>query len=81
MAAIQVAFSVNGQPVDPAQFARFEGNTGGQQFCQFQYAAVSQWPSGLTTLATQVTFTQAINDGTADYPAGTHIYLYEVSKP
>jgi C-terminal processing protease CtpA/Prc len=81
LAALQIAFSANGQPVDAAQFAKFEGQVSEQQFCHFQYTAIYQWPSGLTRLSTQVTITQPINDGSADFPAGTHTYLYEVSKP
>jgi C-terminal processing protease CtpA/Prc len=78
--SIQVSFLVNGQAIDAAQFADFNGQLQGR-FCDYRYAAVYQWPSGTTQLTTQVKFTQAINDGTANYAAGRHTYVYRVTKP
>jgi hypothetical protein len=75
-----VSFLVNGQAIDAAQFADFNGQLQGK-YCDYRYAAVYQWPSGTTRLTTQVKFTQAINDGTTNYAAGTHTYVYQVTKP
>ena len=80
LASIEIVFGANGEQVDPAQFAQFDGQAG-KQFCQFHYTAVYQWPSGVTRLTTAITFAQPINDGSADYPAGAHTYLYEVTRP
>src|SRR5579859_342747 len=78
--SIQESFSVNGQAIDSSQFAAFNGQTNGQ-FCDYHYVAVSQWPSGTTRLSTQVKFTQAINDGTTTFPAGTRTLVYLVTAP
>ena len=77
---IALDFSVNGAPVDLKQFAVFEGPNG-DQFCKFYYALVFHWPRGTTTIEVKVTFDDKINDGTADYPKGTHVYKYVVTRP
>jgi C-terminal processing protease CtpA/Prc len=77
---IALEFSVNGTPVDLKQFAVFEGPNG-DQFCRFYYALVFHWPKGTTTIEVKVTFDDKINDGTADYPKGTHVYKYVVTRP
>ncbi len=77
---IALEFSVNGTPVDLKQFAVFDGPNG-DQFCRFYYAMVFHWPKGTTTIEVKVTFDDKINDGTADYPKGTHVYKYVVTRP
>jgi hypothetical protein len=77
---IVLDFSVNGAPVDLQQFAVFDGPSG-DQFCRYYYALVFHWPRGTTTIEVKVTFDDKINDGTADYPKGTHVYKYVVTRP
>ena len=73
-------FSMNGKPLDITQFAVLEGKQG-TQFCKLYMASISNWSKGDTKLETKVTFANKINDGTADYPAGTHLYVYTVTAP
>ena len=49
--------------------------------CRFYYTRVENWPPGTTHLQIKITFDQAINDGNADFPAGTHTYRYAVTLP
>ena len=77
---IVLDFSVNGAPVDLQQFAVFDGPSG-DQFCRYYYALVYRWPKGTTTIEVKVTFDDKISDGTADYPKGTHVYKYVVTRP
>jgi C-terminal processing protease CtpA/Prc len=74
---IQLVFTLDGQEVPLDSFAEFEGALQGQQ-CRFYYVLLSDWPVGEHVLTTQVTFTTPLNDGFADYPAGTHTYEYHV---
>jgi hypothetical protein len=48
-------------------------------FCKSYYVVVFNWPGGETKLQTKVTFDQKINDGTADYAAGTQTFEYTVT--
>jgi hypothetical protein len=77
---ITYTFSMNGKPLDITQFAVLEGKQG-TQFCKLYMMSVSNWPKGDTKLETKVTFANKINDGTADYPAGAHSYVYTVTAP
>lgn len=79
-ATISMAFSVNGEPVADELLAVYEAQ-GAQMFCRWRYAVVSGWPAGTTQLTTTVTLAQPITDGTRTYPAGTHVYEYEVEGP
>jgi C-terminal processing protease CtpA/Prc len=77
---ITLEYSVNGTAVPLDHFAVFDGPNG-DQFCKFYYALVFHWPRGTTTIEVKVTFDDKINDGTADYPKGTHVYKYVVTRP
>ncbi|HTX78743.1 MAG TPA: hypothetical protein VMC62_03705, partial [Longilinea sp.] len=46
--------------------------------CELDYYVLNDWPAGEHHLTIASTFTKAINDGTADYPAGTSYYDYTV---
>jgi hypothetical protein len=50
----------------------------GQQ-CRLYFAALSAWPTGSHHLTTTATFTDKINDGTADYAAGDYLQDYTVN--
>jgi C-terminal processing protease CtpA/Prc len=77
---ITLEYSVNGVAVPLDHFAVFDGPAG-DQFCKYYYSLVYRWPKGATTIEVKVTFDAAINDGIADYPEGTHIYQYVVTRP
>jgi len=47
--------------------------------CMFYYALLTDWPPGEHLLTISVTFEEAINDGIDVYPAGTHIFEYQVT--
>jgi hypothetical protein len=40
--------------------------------------ALDNWPAGEYHLSMTVTFENPINDGSADYPAGTQVFDYSV---
>jgi len=42
------------------------------------YAVLKDWPAGEHHLSIKATFTQTINDGQDDYPAGDYILDYTV---
>jgi hypothetical protein len=48
--------------------------------CYSRTAIVSDWPEGVTNLETVVVRDQALNDGGDDYPPGTRLYRYEVTR-
>ena len=77
---ITLKFVVNDTPVDNSQFTIVE--TESQQdnlVCRYYYTLLYDWPEGQHTLLIKVTFDEQINDGLADYPAGTHTYEYDVT--
>lgn len=78
--SIRVTFSANGEPLEEDELAVFEGQAG-DLYCRLLYTVVTAWPTGETRLENQVTFSKAINDGQADFAAGTHTYVYMVTKP
>jgi len=77
---ITFEFSVDDTPVPVTQFLIWEGQLNNQS-CRFYYTVVRNWPTGATHLQIKVTFDQLINDGTSDFPAGTHYYRYTVTRP
>jgi C-terminal processing protease CtpA/Prc len=77
---IRLDFVVNGTPLAEDQLALFEGPSG-DTYCKLYYTVLFRWPQGETTLVNNVTFTQTINDGQTDYPAGKHVYTYSVTRP
>ena len=46
--------------------------------CKIVYAVLTKWPAGEHQLIIKTTFDAPINDGSADYPAGTFYYYYTV---
>lgn len=77
---IQVEFLVSTERVPESQILVLEGQEGSGLYCRLFVVLVTDWPEGETQLTTRVTFDEAINDGLADYPAGTHEYVYNVTK-
>jgi len=77
---LKFEFSINGQPVDLDKFYIAESALSGL-FCKSYYVVAFHWPSGETKLQTVVTFDEKINDGTADYEAGTQTFDYTVTLP
>ncbi len=51
----------------------------GLLFCREYYLVINKWPSGRFQLETHVTFTNPINDGMDQYPAGTRYFRYTVT--
>jgi hypothetical protein len=76
---MQIEYSVNGTPVDAGQFEAYGDQTG--DACSYFAAVVYDWPSGTTTLQTKVVFTEALNDGFADYQPGEQLFVYTVNVP
>jgi C-terminal processing protease CtpA/Prc len=74
---IRLKFTLAGKEVSADQFNSFDVESGGQQ-CRLVYAALTDWQPGEHRLSTTVTFTDTINDGLSDYPAGDYIYDYTV---
>ena len=65
---IKLKFSLDGADVTD-QMSRVDVASGGQQ-CRLVFTALSEWPGGEHHLTTTATVSAAINDGSADYPAG-----------
>jgi hypothetical protein len=76
---ISLAFSVNGVTVDESQFLVVDVPTQ-EAACRYYLAVVSDWPDGETVLEISITFEDVIDDGFAEYPAGTHVYHYAVTR-
>ncbi len=76
---IELAFALNGKPVDIENFAVLEGEFSGS-FCRVYYTVLDDWAPGQHEITTTVTFTAPLNDGieAEDYPAGTHVYKFMV---
>jgi hypothetical protein len=77
---ITLKFIVNDTLVGNSQFTIVEYES--QQdnlICRSYFTLLYDWPEGEHVLLIKVTFDEQINDGLADYPAGTHTYEYEVT--
>jgi hypothetical protein len=74
---IKLAFNLAGKSILLSQFQKLDYGSGGQQ-CRAYLAALTDWQAGENHLSTTVTFDAAINDGTADYPAGKQVFDYTV---
>ncbi|MCH7588652.1 MAG: hypothetical protein IIC78_11575, partial [Chloroflexi bacterium] len=74
---ISLVFTLDGEAVPLDSFVRLEDNFGELE-CRLHYALLADWPSGEHLLTTEVTFASAINDGLDDFPAGMHIFEYQV---
>lgn len=75
---IRIRFTVNGETVDPHHIGVVRTRSG-DLYCALFLLSVYNWPKGTTQLETEVTFTEKISDGMADYPEGTHTYQYNVT--
>jgi hypothetical protein len=76
--SIKVTFNLDGKDMKASDMASFDNTSGGQQ-CKFIYALLTDWPAGQHHLITTATFTQKINDGSADYAAGDYVLDYTVN--
>lgn len=76
-AHIKLAFSLEGKDIPLDQFVKTDSVAGGQP-CSTYSAALSDWQGGENHLKTVVTFDDAINDGSATYPAGSQTFEYTV---
>jgi C-terminal processing protease CtpA/Prc len=77
---IELSFVLDGKDIPLKDFYAFN-NEGNGQFCRFYIGELTDWPSGEHHLSTTVKFKNPINDGSADYPAGTQMYNYSVYLP
>ncbi len=78
MEHIRIQFTVDGEVVDPGHIGLVQTRSG-DLYCAYFLASLSDWPPGTTVLKIDITFTDVINDGLADYPKGTHTYEYSVT--
>ncbi len=74
---INLKFVMDGNEVSVGSFGTYELETGGQ-VCRLTYTSLSDWTPGEHNLITTATFTDKINDGTADYEPGDYILDYKV---
>lgn len=82
LANMEVEFIVEDTVVPLSQFEMFErlqtNDDGTEIFCRSYGAIVYNWPGGLNTLETRITFLEPINDGMGDFDAGTITFKYEI---
>jgi hypothetical protein len=74
---ISLDFKLGEEAIPAEDFLKLDYENGGQ-FCRVLVGALDNWPAGEHHLSTTVTFEKPINDGSADYPAGTQIFNYAV---
>jgi C-terminal processing protease CtpA/Prc len=75
-AKIEVTIELNGVELTPDQIDFEEAPAFN---CNFLTVRLSDWPDGEHHFVVTTRFTAALNDGYADYPAGTYIYEYTVT--
>ncbi len=75
---IELTFTLDGTVVDADQLATIDYQTRGGLSCRLVYVVLKDWPAGEHHLTIKATFTQPINDGQDDYPAGDYILDYQV---
>ena len=68
---------LDGEEIPLSEIATQDLPNSGQQ-CRIYYTALSDWPVGEHHLSITATFTNPINDGTADYDAGDYVLDYTV---
>ena len=78
---MEFEFTANGTPVPLEQFNIVDYQTSdGEWECRDFTAVVYDWPLGdEVTLETKVTFTEDLNDGQFDFPAGEKRFVYRVT--
>jgi len=74
---ISLVFTLDGEAVPLQSFVMLE-STLGEQECRLHYVLLTDWPPGDHLLSTEVTFATELDDGFDVYPAGTHVYEYQV---
>ena len=74
---ISLDFKLGDEAIPAEEFLKLDYENGGQ-FCSVFVGALFNWPAGEHHLSTTVTFEYPINDGSADYPAGTQVFDYSV---
>jgi C-terminal processing protease CtpA/Prc len=74
---IELNFVLDGEEVPLSEMVTQDLPNAGQQ-CRLYYTVLSDWPAGEHHLSTTATFTNPINDGTADYEAGDYVLDYTV---
>ena len=77
MASTTLKFSMDGKDIPLDELVSLSGNFNNQE-CQAYYTLLDNWPAGEHHLSIEVTFTKAINDGSADYPPGKRTLNYDV---
>ena len=75
---MRVKFMAGDEVIYPGHIGAFQTRSG-DLYCAYFMVSVSGWPKGESVLTIDVTFTDKINDGIADYPRGTHTYKYTVT--
>lgn len=82
LANMKVEFIVEDTVVPLSQFETFDSlqtnDDGTEIFCRTYATVVYNWPGGLNTLETRITFLEPINDGMGDFDAGTITFKYEI---
>jgi hypothetical protein len=77
MSKFGLQFTLNGEEVALDKFLNLEYESGGQQ-CVVYILGLKDWAGGEHRATTVVTFKSKMNDGTADYPAGTQTFEYSI---
>lgn len=74
---ITLKLIVDGEEVPIDTLAKIEAENSGQ-FCHYWYTVFSEWSAGQHRVQAIATLDAPINDGTADYPAGSLTFQYDV---
>jgi hypothetical protein len=74
---ITVTFTLNGLEIPLADFV-VEEESDEDLACRRYYVVVTEWPDGEFTLTTEIEFLSDLDDGFAEYDAGTRTIIYEV---
>lgn len=77
---MKIEVSVNGAPVALDQFYDVQFQNDQNLFCQAYVTVIYNWPAGKTGLGIKITYTELVNDGLGDYPEGTQMFEYEVTR-
>jgi hypothetical protein len=77
MENISLEFNLRDEIIPAEDFLKLDYENDGP-FCRVFVGALDNWPAGEHHLSTTVTFENPINDGSADYPAGTQVFDYSV---
>ena len=75
---IELKFVLDGEEVPLDALSTYQYNTRNGLSCRLVYAILQNWPAGEHHLTITATFTQTINDGADDYPAGDYVLQYDV---